>query len=44
MLVFLLYLVSGGEGVWRWVVERSSPHNRERVSVAGEAAWNAASG
>jgi predicted PurR-regulated permease PerM len=44
MLVFLLYLVSGGEGVWRWVVGRSSPHNRERVSVAGGAAWNAASG
>jgi AI-2E family transporter len=41
MLVLLLYLVSGGEGVWRWVIERSSPHNREHVS---EAAWNAASG
>jgi predicted PurR-regulated permease PerM len=44
MLVFLLYLVTGGEGIWGWIQERFNPDRRERVSVAGAAAWNAASG
>jgi putative heme transporter len=44
MLVFLLYLVTGGEGIWGWIQERFSPDRRERVAVAGAAAWNAASG
>jgi putative heme transporter len=44
MLVFLLYLVTGGEGIWGWIQERFSPARRDRVAVAGAAAWNAASG
>jgi putative heme transporter len=44
MLVFLLYLFTGGEGIWGWIQERFSPDRRERVAVAGAAAWNAASG
>jgi len=44
VLVFLLYLVTGGEAIWGWIEERFSPDRRERVSVAGAAAWNAASG
>jgi putative heme transporter len=44
VLVFLLYLVTGGDGIWRWIQERFSPDRRERVAVAGAAAWNAASG
>jgi putative heme transporter len=44
MFVFLLYLLTGGEGIWRWIQDRFRPDRRERVAVAGAAAWNAASG
>ena len=44
MFVFLLYLLTGGDKVWGWVQARFSPGRRERVAVAGAAAWNAASG
>jgi predicted PurR-regulated permease PerM len=44
VLVFLLYLVTGGEGIWGWIQERFRPDRRERVAAAGAAAWNAASG
>lgn len=42
--VFLLYIVTGGDAIWRWIQGRSSPASHERVAVAGAAAWNAASG
>jgi putative heme transporter len=44
MFVFLLYLLTGGEGIWRWIQNRFRPERRERVAAAGAAAWNAASG
>jgi predicted PurR-regulated permease PerM len=43
-LVFLLYLMTSGDQVWAWLKGRFSPARRERVSVAGAAAWNAAGG
>jgi predicted PurR-regulated permease PerM len=43
-LVFLLYLLTGGEAVWHWIQGRFSPLRRDRVSGAGAAAWNAAGG
>ena len=42
--VFLLYIVTGGDAIWRWIQDRSSPASRARVAVGGAAAWNAASG
>jgi predicted PurR-regulated permease PerM len=44
MFVFLLYLLTGGDAIWRWLQERFSPGRRERVGRVGVAAWNAASG
>jgi putative heme transporter len=44
MLVFLLYLLTGGDDVWGWIEHRFSAGNRERVRMAGAAAWNAATG
>ena len=44
MLVFLLYLLTGGDTIWGWLRDRFRPERRERVSLAGAAAWNAASG
>jgi predicted PurR-regulated permease PerM len=44
MFVFLLYLLTGGDTIWSWVQKRVAPGRRERVAVAGAAAWNAASG
>jgi putative heme transporter len=44
MLVFLLYLLTGGDAVWGWIEDRFSAGNRERVGAAGHAAWNAATG
>jgi putative heme transporter len=44
MLVFLLYLLTGGDAVWGWIQDRFSAGNRERVGAAGLAAWNAATG
>lgn len=42
--VFLLYLLTGGDQVWHWLENRFSPERRDRVTMAGEAAWNAAGG
>jgi putative heme transporter len=43
-LVFLLYLLTGGDAIWAWIRDRFSPGRRERVAAVGTAAWNAASG
>ena len=40
MFVFLLYMLTGGDGIWRWIQQRFRPE----VAVAGAAAWSAASG
>ena len=44
MFVFLLYMLTGGDAIWRWAQERFSPAHRSRAAVAGAAAWRAASG
>jgi putative heme transporter len=44
MFVFLLYLVTGGDAVWGWIGDRFSAGNRDRVRMAGAAAWTAATG
>jgi predicted PurR-regulated permease PerM len=44
MLTFLLYLLTGGDAVWRWVTARFRPDRRDRVAAVGVAAWRAASG
>jgi predicted PurR-regulated permease PerM len=44
MLTFLLYLLTGGDAVWRWVRARFRPDRRDQVDAVGVAAWNAASG
>jgi putative heme transporter len=44
LLVFLLYIVTSGDAMWRWLTERFSPAHRDGVAIAGSAAWNAASG
>jgi predicted PurR-regulated permease PerM len=44
MFVFLLYFLTGGDAVWRWIQDRFGPGRRERMAGAGAAAWNAASG
>jgi putative heme transporter len=44
MLVFLLYLLTGGDSIWGWIQDRFSPHRRQYVGAVGVAAWNAASG
>jgi len=44
MFVFLLYLLTGGGAVWNWIEGRFSTSRRDRVRMAGAAAWNAASG
>ena len=43
-LVFLLYLLTGGDAVWRWIQGRFSAGRRDRVATAGSAAWDAAGG
>jgi predicted PurR-regulated permease PerM len=43
-LVFLLYLITGGDAIWGWIRDRFSPDRRERVAMAGSAAWNGAGG
>jgi putative heme transporter len=43
-LVFLLYLLTGGDAIWAWIRDRFSPERRDRVAAVGTAAWNAASG
>jgi predicted PurR-regulated permease PerM len=44
MFVFLLYILSSGDAIWGWIQNRFSPGRRDRVHVAGRAAWNAATG
>jgi predicted PurR-regulated permease PerM len=44
MLVFLLYLLTGGDAVWGWIRDRFSDARRERVATAGAVAWGAAGG
>jgi putative heme transporter len=44
MLVFLLYILTGGDAIWGWIRDRFSARNRERVGSAGAAAWSAATG
>jgi predicted PurR-regulated permease PerM len=44
MFVFLLYILTGGDSIWGWVEERFSTERRDRVAVAGAAAWSAAGG
>ena len=44
MFVFLLYMLTGGDAVWRWIRQRFRPEHRGQVAVAGAAAWRAASG
>ena len=43
-LVFLLYILTGGDAIWGWIQNRFSAGRRDRVAVPGAAAWNAASG
>jgi predicted PurR-regulated permease PerM len=44
MLVFLLYILTGGDAIWGWIRDRFGARNRERAGAAGAAAWNAATG
>src|SRR5829696_7005665 len=44
MLVFLLYILTGGDAIWRWIQGRVGPTSRDRVAVAGSVAWSAATG
>jgi predicted PurR-regulated permease PerM len=43
-LVFLLYLITSGDAIWGWIRDRFAPERRDRVAMAGSAAWNGASG
>jgi putative heme transporter len=44
MLVFLLYILTGGDAIWGWIPARFSADRRDRVTGVGAAAWNAATG
>ena len=44
IFVFLLYILTGGDAIWRWVRDRFSPRHGDRADLGGLAAWNAASG
>lgn len=44
MFVFLLYILTSGDSIWGWIENRFSPDRRDRVTLAGRAAWNAATG
>lgn len=44
MFVFLLYILTGGSAIWRWVEGRAGPRSRARVTRAGTVAWSAAGG
>jgi putative heme transporter len=44
VLVFLLYLITSGDAIWEWIRHRFRPDRRDRVAMAGSAAWNSASG
>jgi putative heme transporter len=43
-LVFLLYILTGGDAIWGWIQARFSADRRDRVASVGTAAWNAATG
>jgi putative heme transporter len=43
-LVFMLYILTGGDAIWGWIRDRFSADRRDRVADVGSAAWNAASG
>jgi putative heme transporter len=43
-LVFLLYILTGGDAIWNWLSERFSHDRRDRIGAVGVAAWSAASG
>ena len=42
--MFLLYLLTDGDSVWRWIQDRFSAGRRDQVAKGGAAAWGAASG
>ena len=44
VLVFLLYIITSGDTIWGWIRDRFRPDRRDRVAMAGSAAWNGASG
>jgi predicted PurR-regulated permease PerM len=44
MIVYLLYIVTGGDAIWEWVKGRTSARSRGRVAAGGSAAWSAATG
>ena len=44
MIVFLLYILTGGGGVWRWVEDRFGEDRRDAVAAVGAAGWSAATG
>ena len=44
VLVFLLYLLTSGDQVWGWIRGRFASERRDRVGIAGAAAWRAATG
>ena len=44
MLVFLLYILTGGDAIWGWIQDRFGSGGNDRVAVAGAAAWSAATG
>src|SRR4029079_18425778 len=44
MFVFLLYILTSGSAIWRWLQDRFSPDRRDRMGGVGVAALSAASG
>lgn len=44
MFVFLLYLLTSGDSVWRWIQGRFSEERGRQVASGGAAAWAAAGG
>jgi putative heme transporter len=44
MLVFLLYILTGGDAIWDWIQNRFGASRGDRVTVGGAAAWSAAGG
>jgi putative heme transporter len=44
MLVFLLYILTGGDAIWGWIQARFGTDRRDRVASVGTAAWSAATG
>jgi predicted PurR-regulated permease PerM len=44
MIVFVLYILTGGDAIWSWIQDRFAGGRRNQAAVAGAAAWNAATG